>query len=536
MIASEVFERLSVQAGNHLEKILQKPWKLFSFFFLLIVALKWPFFTIPPVWDEAFSIFPAADFLVNNGFDYRLLLEQPRYHDGGPTAHGLSLLTLFTALVLKITGGGTTAWMVLHTVQWLMAAAIGAMLSSIFHRVFERIPSFLLAFACLCYPLVLAQLGFMYVEVPVLFFTVLAFYVFLQDRIWLASLFLVVACLTKGSALIGVGALSLTVLFSSPALSWIRRIANAIVVALPSLIAVKVYMTMYSGGQSRAGVDMSGIIPTLVQKNLAAYHGYLALVPEILLLLIAGIVFSLIAILIRFKNNQYANFSKNKVVLINAFFVATFVVFYSIIYNFYQTTDSHFLTRYLAYVIPSIYFMLYYTFNKLPINSAFKVFILLIFIAVSILNRNGLLYPPIPISSIAMAERSEEYINGYLVQKEYTELIEKNVPAEVPVYVSLPDFYLMNYPVSGYVTESLSNIHYIIHTLKNNGQNFYYPDHFFLVYSYPWLGGQMIARMIQDVMRNDEFSHEIVASYERGFFSAYVFEVNRVKDIVPQQY
>ena len=62
---------------------------------ILIVALKFRFFLMLPVWDEAFSIFPAADFLVKHDFDYSLLLTQPNYHDGGPTAHALSLLTFF---------------------------------------------------------------------------------------------------------------------------------------------------------------------------------------------------------------------------------------------------------------------------------------------------------------------------------------------------------------------------------------------------------------------------------------------------------
>ena len=159
---------------NLADNLFRRPGRLYAIFFLLIIALKWPFLSIPPVWDEAFSIFPAADFLINHGFDYSLFLTQPNYHDGGPIAHALSLLTLASALVLKITGGGTWAWVILHLAQWLMAAAIGTMLTRIYCKLFDEIPAFLLAFITLAYPLMLAQLGYMYLEVALLFFSLLA--------------------------------------------------------------------------------------------------------------------------------------------------------------------------------------------------------------------------------------------------------------------------------------------------------------------------------------------------------------------------
>ena len=93
-----------------------------------------------------------------------------------------------------------------------MAAAIGTMLTRIYSNLFDEIPAFLLAIATLIYPLMLAQLGGMYLEVPLLFFSLLAFYHCRNDRIWLASLFLVVACMTKESGVIAVGALAMSAL------------------------------------------------------------------------------------------------------------------------------------------------------------------------------------------------------------------------------------------------------------------------------------------------------------------------------------
>ena len=66
------------------------------------------------------------------------------------------------------------AWVILHISQWLMAAAIGTMLTRIYSNLFDEIPAFLLAIATLIYPLMLAQLGGMYLEVPLLFFSLFA--------------------------------------------------------------------------------------------------------------------------------------------------------------------------------------------------------------------------------------------------------------------------------------------------------------------------------------------------------------------------
>ena len=67
-------------------------------------------------------------------------------------------------------------------------------------------------------------------------------------------------------------------------------------------------------------------------------------------------------------------------------------------------------------------------------------------------------------------------------------MIGKEIPDNVPIFVNLPDYFLMHYSVSGYVQKSLPNVHFIGHVLKSGGSNgFICPDHFVLV-SLPVLG------------------------------------------------
>jgi len=518
---------MSIMLKNFTDNLFRSSSRLFALFFLLIIALKWPFFSIPPVWDEAFSIFPAADFLVNHGFDYTLLLSQPQYHDGGPVAHALSLLTLATALVLKVTGGGIWAWVILHLTQWMMAAAIGTMLMRIYSNLFNEIPAFLLAVVTLVYPLTLAQLGGMYIEVPLLFFALLAFYHYRSQRTWSASLFLVAACMTKESGVIAVGALALTALCCQSK-TIRKRFEEAFITALPAIAFVLIKMSIFDQALfSSTSHKFGDILNILIYRNLSVYNTYIVHIPELIGIVAVCVVIAISLLSLNVYQYKKTGQGQSDIVIFNSFFIILFLLFHFLLYPYVQMTDSHFLSRYFFYVIPSMFFVIYYTIDKMIEKSKVKAGLLLIIIGVCLINRSGMLYPPIPYSSIAMAERSEEYIDGYKVQKEYIGLIEKRVSKDVPIYVSLPDYFLTHYSVSQYVSKPLPNVYYIGHVLKVAGNKFKYPDHFVLVYNYPWLGGAIIKEMVQDISRGKEFSVEVLGQFQKGYFSAYVFEIRK---------
>lgn len=484
---------------------------------------------MPPVWDEAFSVFPSADFLVKHGFDYSLLLTQPAYHDGGPTAHALSLLTLFTALVLKMTGGGILAWVALHISQWLMAAAIGTMLTRIYSKLFDEMPAFLLAVASLVYPLMLAQLGYMYIEIPLLFFSLFAFYNYRNDRIWLASLCLLAACLTKGSGIIAVGVLCLLTLFSKnrPVK---KRILDFFILSIPSFVVLFIMSVIVSSQLSFSNQStLKYVLNTIIYRNISIYQMYISFIPELIFIFTGSV---LISIFILSKNiGRYIKSRQidSNIVIYNCLFIIIFSVFHFVVYAYIQTSGIHFLSRYFFYAIPSIFLVIYYSIDMLLKKTKIKVAFLLVIIVICLINRSGMLYPPIPYSSIAIAERSEEYIDGYDVQKQYINLIENRVSENIPIYVSLPDYFLTHYSVSQYVSKPLPNVYFIGHTLKAADNKFKYPDHFVLVYHYPWLGGQYIKRIIQEISGNKEFSVKVLGSFKRGYFNAYVFEIKKKK-------
>lgn len=498
--------------------------RLFILFLLLVSSLKWAFIFVTPVWDEAFSVFPAADFLVKHNFDYALLLEQPGYHEGGPTAHALSLLTFVTAVVLKATGGGMWAWTVLHMIQWLMASAIGVLLTKIYNELFDVIPSLLLAVLTLVYPLMLAQLGGMYIEVPLLFLSLLALHQYRKNRVLWASLLLMLACMTKESGIIAVFALVMLSLHSNGK-SRRRKYEEVFILALPAMVFILIDLMLVNNSISPSiSQNSTKILDIIILRNLAVYKTYIVHIPELIYIVPISVLMA-IFFLIHEKQKRKTGRKTYDIITYNSYFLITFFCFHFLIYPFIQVSDSHFLSRYFFYAIPSIFFLLYLTIDKLISQNKIKISLLIILIGVSLFNRDGILYPTPTFASIAISERSEEYIDGYKVQKELLKTIEKQIPDDLPIYTGLPEYFLAKYSVSGYVSKPLPNVCFIGHVLRQSEGKINYPDKFVLVYHYPWLGGSYIAKLIKDFSQKKEYSTQMLAHVTEGNFSAYIFEV-----------
>ena len=124
----------------------------------LILGVKWHTLLQPPVWDTAMGLFPAALTLSANGFDLLELLAMPGYVEGGPNTHSTSLVTLITALVLRVTGGGgPTSFVVLHLIHFSVAAYALVVLFKFSKPVFGRVSTPLFCLAVLLFPIFSTQ-------------------------------------------------------------------------------------------------------------------------------------------------------------------------------------------------------------------------------------------------------------------------------------------------------------------------------------------------------------------------------------------
>ena len=152
----------------------QSGWARFSLVFLIILVLKWNTLLQPPVWDTAMGLFPPALTLAENGFDLLELLGMPGYEEGGPNAHSTSLVTLATAVVLWTSGGGTRGFLILHLLHFAGAALALLTLFRLVRPMFGGVTTLLLCASVLLHPVFSTQVGYLYTEMPLFLFTVLA--------------------------------------------------------------------------------------------------------------------------------------------------------------------------------------------------------------------------------------------------------------------------------------------------------------------------------------------------------------------------
>jgi len=129
--------------------------------FCIIFILKYQALNQPPVWDTAFSVFPAAITLSETGFDLLNLLKMPGYLEGGPNVHANSIITIITAVMISLFGKTNFLFPILHMIHFLIAAIGMACFYRFCIPIFEKKLSFLLTLTILVYPPFLTQAGYL---------------------------------------------------------------------------------------------------------------------------------------------------------------------------------------------------------------------------------------------------------------------------------------------------------------------------------------------------------------------------------------
>ena len=236
----------------------QSGWARFCLVFLLVLLLKWNTLLQPPVWDTAMGLFPAALTLAENGFDLMELLGMPGYADGGPNSHATSLITLATAAVLWISGGGTRGFLILHLLHFAGAALALLTLFRLARPVFGGVTSVLLCVSVLLHPIFSTQVGYLYMQMPLFLFAALALLAWTERRFWPAVLWATAAYATKETGIIVPATLVLATLLERHGISD-KAMRVAKIAVLPVLWTAVVAIM----GRIAVGPDDFAFLPSL---------------------------------------------------------------------------------------------------------------------------------------------------------------------------------------------------------------------------------------------------------------------------------
>jgi hypothetical protein len=521
---------LKIYAARFLKSLENSPGRIFALFLFCSAVLLWPVVLNQPIWDEAFSIFPAADFLATHGFNYRALLRQPGFVDAGPTTHGLTLPALYTAIVLKITGGGKLAWCLLHLWQWLLGAGIGTLLVRIITKTHGVVTALLIAALSVYCPLMLTQLGNMYLEVPLLFFCLLSLYFFLENRFGLAAAAGVLACATKETAFVAMIALAMTnLLAKKPSRKSI--LAGAVLLAPSLALLLFLHWFQRGTGAGLAVTDTPAMLRCwifLVQ----AYKKYLAMMPDMLALFVISLIVATVQV-VRIPKVTWLSKAANtpiqrtRLVCFCSLLVLGFSGFHFVVWAIFADL-SNFASRYLLFILPAMWILLEVTLERFVKIGPRRQWILTAVLGLLLLNRYGIFYPPLVTSDIGVAERSNENRDGFRVQQDYMKFWEQQIPANVAVFHGLPEAYLAKYPVLGYVTKRLTNAVFITRYTRQHGTQLdQFPNRFYILYFFPIVGSNQLLDVYHEALKRPDWRTDDVATFSRDGFKAFVVLVER---------
>ncbi len=515
----------------------------------LILGLKWHTLLQPPVWDTAMGLFPAALTLSANGFDLLELLAMPGYVEGGPNAHSTSLITLITALVLRVTGGGgPTSFVVLHLLHFSAAAYALVVLFRFSKPVFGRVSTPLFCLAVLLFPLFSTQVGYLYLELPLFLCAVLALHAWTDQRFWPAVLWATAALAIKETGIIVPATLAIaTLLEDREARLKVKRMA--LIIAPPSLL---VAATSLLTRIALAGSDDAPLVASFGNIFLGLAHyldRFLFNVPDLLafiaVFLVAVPVFGT-RVLRALRSEPTAPGdrdpeSRAQLVLgyrgtLIVLFILLFMVALPVLVEF-----TIVLPRYYVVIAPFLLLWFGHAFEgllstRLPSATAMCFVLLSAFFAV---NSYGVLYPldidtEGPGNDPALTERSNAYRRLLALQVQAVQALQA-LPEGTPVYYGHYEHYLFNYTGLGFADAPLSNGHnFWVESLAELVRGEPMPPCIYALYNYPWLGGEKIRGLIRYADVDEELSSQIVQEFRDGRYTLILARIQKDGAVCPE--
>jgi hypothetical protein len=248
--------------------------------------------------------------------------------------------------------------------------------------------------------------------------------------------------------------------------------------------------------------------------------GYLANVPDVAFLLLAFLIMSLVSPPWQ-KAGSRRNDGATDVQVANIFVLLAFVAFFLAV-PFLGFRNSV-LPRYYVVVFPLALMGLVATVRRYS-SVRTAVIALVALSIISVVNRNGALYPHRDDEAFPVAERSGEYRDLLELQLQGTAaLVEAGRSG--PVFYGQPEHYRFNYPLMGYASDPIPNGHSIELELPyRNARLVDFPDSFAMLFEMDWLGGEEI-EAVWDQAVADPTRTVVVTNMTVGTYTSSLIEV-----------
>jgi hypothetical protein len=513
----------TTSGGSRLARASSSPLVQFVALFFVLIAIDWGALHDPPAWDGAMGVHPAAITLSRSGFDLPDLLRQPRYMQGGPNTHGMSLVTWLTAVFYRLLAGSEWLFPAMHVCHFALAAIA---LVGVYRFARPALGDALAGAVCAAVtfnPIVLAQSGCLYLEIPLLAATMAALIAWSKGSWTRAAFWTLVTFYIKESGLILAGALAAAALIEAG--GWRRRVARAAAVLLPSMAAF-----FFNAAIAHPPGTTPYVPPPYREYLRFNVLQRLAPLPDLCAALVLFLLVTAVRSPLIWRSLRNTEAAKTETgdgrilsgpVAVSHLMVLSFVGFF-LVAGF--AGEVYLLPRYFVQIIPCLALSLTDAARRIAPDRlvlAGTVACSLLFLA----NRQGMFYARIDTNDGSTAERSLEYRDLLQVQRQALRDLETTAP-DAPVFYGLPEHFLVNYPEMGFVRRRPPNGHCVlIDPPYNRARLADFPDLFYVLLDYPALGGQRLYAVV------NQASHlrrnvRAVGDFHLGHYRALLLEIS----------
>jgi hypothetical protein len=457
------------------------------------------------------GMYAAAITLDQLDFDLLQLLSMSGFDEGGPNVHSLSPITWLTALVIRAASDTSMTLPVLHVLHWLMGAVALAGVYELARHKLPPMPSVVVVSLLAIHPLVLVQLGDIYLEVPLFAVTAWSMVMLLRDRLSIATALAMVAAAIKPTGLIVAGAIAIY-LIDQRRLTW-RSPRYWPVVAGPLVVALT----------HRALLPVSSLFRRSWIETLSTSISYALHVGDVALIVLgalgAGYFGLRRSVTLPASGENAIRLLLNYLVVFHLFFLVVPVT----------GVGVFFLPRYYVIALPfALVVLVGVAWSTNRFAGLALVFVLGAGFAI---NSSGSLYNltdrQLCNRNFAVAERSGEYLELLALHIAEARAIEQ---LETSVYVTQPLGSILKYPEMGYISRSEDRVDLV---MPSQGwetisvEDLQLPAH--LVVDSPLFGGTTLLKW-WDAALSDPSLKVTTTVIEADRFAAALVRIDRSRD------
>jgi len=377
-----------------------------------LIMTKFEVLFFPPYGDAIGGPFAEGIWLAQNNFDYLGLIHQPSYYYGGPRVYTFSIFPTFLAIGLKLISSRVVFLCLYHLFIFAASALVVAQLKNICERFFSREVSVLSALTLLFMTTYQSQTEAINMEIPCLFFVMLSAIYLLREKLFLASLWAVLAALAKGTGILAcwvIGVVSFIELFSQR--PWKDKVRFILAGLIAVLFSVLMVLSKYILRDQHVAQGMLNFfVGWFSLKQMPTFFYFFYSFGIFLLYGVGKVLFDKVHVTDQWRKNYYAAF------IIFLFGVMWFVLFL----NFSVVSYRYRIVAYPFMVFGWVYVMsLFIRWENL------RRIALVVVIILSLLGSYGYFHGTMPQNDHVFLERSLEYRTDLKLNQRFVELLER---------------------------------------------------------------------------------------------------------------